>query len=499
VEIFDRLIDNAIKFTHARKRKDGCVTLRAWARNNELHLAVADNGVGFPTHARHQIFDLFSQYNRDQMEQQGSGSGLAIVRGLVELHHGRIETVSREGVGSQFTVVLPVYSEAQSPIKSDAQPLRRATVLLVEDDHFLLEGLRELLDISEDKYKFHVLLAENGQVALEILHQNQPDLIISDIMMPVMDGYELLTQVRKNQDWLHIPLIFLSAKGERQDVHHGRRQGAEQYITKPYDSDEMLKLVITQLDRHFQMQGVINQSFEELKRGILSMLQPDFKMPLDSVTDYSEQLAVAVSLHKAKTDADLRSSLQGLQTASGRLTRLVEDFITLAELKTGETDASYAKRAAPLSADGLLYEISYADWLHQNQLNVCSKEETAAPLVYGDEQALGQLLRRLVETAFFLRSRLDSGEIHLERSTASSQLCLSVVLTGGGFTAEEAEQVDRLFAGDEQAVLQAVGYGPGLTIAKGIADLHNGSLQLENQPEHSCKFIFCLPIYIPES
>jgi two-component system, sensor histidine kinase and response regulator len=497
LEIFDRLIDNAIKFTHSRKRNDGWVALRAWPRNGELCLAVADNGVGFPPHARRQIFDLFSQYNRDQMEQQGSGSGLAIVHGLVELHHGRIEVMSREGVGSQFTVVLPAYDSDHGLAKSDTPPPRRATILLVEDDRFLLEGLRELLEIGEERYTFRALPAVNGQEALEMLQQHQPDLIISDIMMPVMDGYELLSRVRQNPAWLHIPFIFLSAKGERQDIHYGRRQGAEQYITKPYDSDELLKMVTTQLDRHFQVQGVMNQGFEELKRSILTLLQPDFKMPLDSVTDYSQQ--IAISLQTAQTDADLRDSLQGLQTASSRLSRLVEDFITLAELKTGETRASYQMRAAPVSADALLYEISYADWSSRGELIVYSKPEGDSPLVYGDERALSQLLRRLVETAFFLHSKSTGQAVRLIRSVAGEELRLSVGLEGAAFTAEEAAQVENLFANDDQTALQAIGYGPNLTIAKGIAELHDGRLQLENEPGQSCKFTLCLPIYTPEN
>jgi two-component system, sensor histidine kinase and response regulator len=495
LEVFDRLIDNAIKFTYNRKRKDGRVTLRAWESGGEVYLAIVDNGVGFPEHARHQIFDLFSQYNREKMEQQGSGSGLAIVRGLVELHHSRIEVTSREGAGSQFTVVLPVHKESHPTIDSELPP-QLATVLLVEDDQFLLEGLRELLEIEEDRFRFRVLSATNGREALTVLGDERPDLIISDVMMPVMDGYQLLAEVRKNQSWLHIPFIFLSAKGEQQDIHHGRRQGAEQYITKPYESDELLRLVYTQLDRYFQVQTVVNQDFEELKRGILALLQPGFKTPLDSVTDYSQQLAVRLQL--AQTDADLRDSLQGLQEASDRLTRLVEDFITLAELKTGEKGTAYENRAAPIAVDTLLYGICFTgneQWL---DLPLQVQLESDPPSIYGDEQALTQLLRRLVETVAMLWSREKKGVVYLTAVGQPDWLKLIVSLDGAAFTAAEAEQVIGLFADDDRAALQAIEYGPALTIAKGIAELHGGYLRLENEPDRYCKIALTLPIYVPE-
>jgi two-component system, sensor histidine kinase and response regulator len=488
LEIFDRLIDNAIKFTHARKRPDGQIALRAWASNGEIFLSVVDNGVGFPPHVRQQIFELFSQYNREQMEQQGSGSGLAIAQGLVELHHGRIQVRSRERMGSEFTVVLPVYDAAQRPL--DAPP-RLATVLLVEDDPFLLKGLYDLLEISEDRYKFRIITAIDGQDALNKLTEHQPDLIISDIMMPVVDGYELLARVRGNPAWTHIPFIFLSAKGQREEIHYGRRQGAEQYIVKPYDSEEMIDLVVSQLDRHFQVQSVRRQSFEELKRDILALLQPDFKMPLDSVTDYSQQLAV--NLQTARTDADLRNSLQGLQEASARLTRLVEDFITLAEIKTGETEVSYQMRAAPFAADALLYSVGYQDWPLWPEIPISIDLNGESAMIAGDEKAITQALDRLLATAAFLHERAGQGRVSLGLSVHPSEAALSVKLDDAAFTPDEAAEIAALFGGNDQTALHKVGYGPGLTIVKGIVDLHGGRVQLDNQPDCYARFTLILP------
>src|SRR5690606_35324415 len=136
------------------------------------------------------------QHNRPTLEQQGSGSGLAIARGVVELHNGRIVVESDEGLGSTFEVTLPAYQGDGDRPAMAATPRRPATILLVEDDRFLLAGLQELLEVFDGKYRLNVLTAQNGIMGLKMLEQHRPDLIISDVMMPVMDGYEFLHQVR---------------------------------------------------------------------------------------------------------------------------------------------------------------------------------------------------------------------------------------------------------------------------------------------------------------
>src|SRR5688572_521102 len=134
-----------------------------------------------------------------------------------------------------------------------------ATILLVEDDQSLLDGISDLLEVADMGYQVHALTASNGRAGLARIAEETPDLIISDIMMPLMDGFEFLAEVRKNPAWIHIPFIFLTARGEKRDIQEGRSSGAELYITKPFDNDELLQLVKGQLDRTFQLQFVRQQ------------------------------------------------------------------------------------------------------------------------------------------------------------------------------------------------------------------------------------------------
>lgn len=497
-EILDRLIDNAIKFSSTKLTREPKVMISAGRMGDDVYFSVKDNGIGFPAHVHSQLFDLFYQYNREQMEQQGSGSGLTVVKGLVELHDGRIEIDSAIGEGSKFTVYLPIHE----PEKVGKNNLRRyhisakrsATILLVEDEKFLLEGLRELLEIFECDYDLRVLTAANGVEGLKVLEHHKPDLIVTDIMMPRMGGYELLAQVRENPTLVHIPVIFLTAKGERQDVIRGRTSGAEEYIVKPYDSDELLELVIKQLDRYFQVQGAIRQDFDELKRGILDLLQPDFRNPLASVSDYSQKLAT--SLEKVQTEREMRDSLKGLQAASRKITRLVEDFIFLAEIRTGEATGSFYLSSRPANASLLLLEASdlIRSRAERQGIKIECDLSMELPQARIDYDRLKTGIQRLLILLIDYCTLYQRGSMLVKSSAEDEQVNLSLGIHGIGFTNDKFEQINSLFSQIDIKGTEFSEYEPDLVVAKGIIDLHNGMIRIENEPGQSARFIISLPV-----
>jgi two-component system, sensor histidine kinase and response regulator len=491
---FERLVDNAVKFTRAGRLPEGEVVLSAGAEGCDVCLTIADNGIGFPDYVSDTIFEPFYQYNREQMEQQGSGSGLTIVKGVVELHGGRVLVESEEGRGSVFTVALPAHRVKETrPLNLSRQEHKQATILVVEDDPNLLDGLRELLEIDKSPYTFRTLTASNGFDGLRLLEEHQPDLIISDIMMPHMDGYQFLERVRQNPAWLQIPFIFLTARGERQDIHRGRRSGAEQYITKPYDSDSLLDLIVTQLNRHFQVQGVVAQDFDALKRTILELLQPSIWMPLNTVTDYSHKLAS--SLDSAQTEEELKESLHGLKAASQWLTKVVEDFITLAELKTGEALVTFRMRARPLDLPSLLYQAMSIREIERQSAHVdlhIDLEKKLAP-VLGDDEALLDVIERLLLVAFTLVKNAEHGRISLSAVEQNEQVVVTIRMEPDCFEATEFNAMVALFHNNDAVALELGDAGPSLAIVKGIVDLHEGWVTVENRAGAGCQFRLVLP------
>ena len=236
--IVNNLLSNAFKYTESGQS----ITVTLKEENNWLVLQVSDTGIGIPINKQGKIFERFYQI---ESEHVGSGIGLSLVQRLVELHHGRIELDSEEGKGSTFSVYLPqdintyksselasndtlneesqVYSTNSKEMyfidtekveneTIEAGDKKRGTILIVEDNneirHYLSSGLAEL---------FNTLEAGNGEEALEKLKDNEVDIIVTDVMMPVMDGIKLCKNVKQNIRTCHIPVIILSAKSEVKD------------------------------------------------------------------------------------------------------------------------------------------------------------------------------------------------------------------------------------------------------------------------------------------
>ena len=254
--IVNNLLSNAFKYTEEGES----ITVKLYQEASDLVLQVTDTGIGIPKEKQEKIFERFYQV---ESGREGSGIGLSLVQRLVELHHGRIELESEPGKGSTFSIYLPqdksvysreellggeenadnqrVYStnahdvyigdeeEADTESEEDENTNKRGTLLVVEDNkelrQYLVNGLSGL---------FNMLEAENGQKALDILKEKEVDLIVTDVMMPVMDGAKLCKLVKQNLRTCHIPIYMLSAKADIKYQLEGLQVGADDYIAKPF-------------------------------------------------------------------------------------------------------------------------------------------------------------------------------------------------------------------------------------------------------------------------
>ena len=258
--ILNNLLSNAFKYTN----EGGSITVTLEKQGNELLLSVQDTGCGIPSDKQEKIFERFYQVNNASMS---SGIGLSVVKKLVDMHHGRIELKSEEGIGSTFSVFLPGDESAYTPeeISKDGMPKdnkklsanmlpmfldqdleepsvmeetdekvandgkEKKNILIVEDDleilHYLTDELGEIYNVWE---------AGHGGEALEIVKEQEIDLVLTDIMMPVMDGLQLCRQIKQNARTCHIPVIILSAKADLDEQLEGLQTGADDYISKPF-------------------------------------------------------------------------------------------------------------------------------------------------------------------------------------------------------------------------------------------------------------------------
>ena len=247
--ILTNFLSNALKFTS----KKGQIYLKIERQNEQLLISLQDTGVGIPPNDLNRIFERFHQVKHPTY-YEGTGIGLALCKELAILHKGKVWAESILGQGSTFYLLLP-YVETQiegiqtvqeiEPIASKEIPListkatQTATILVVEDNADLRQYMHLLL--SE---KYQIITAENGQAALEILDKKEqnalPDLIITDLMMPVMDGKEFLQQIKSTDSLRAIPVIVLTAQVAMAIKIDTLRIGIDDYLTKPFIEKELL-------------------------------------------------------------------------------------------------------------------------------------------------------------------------------------------------------------------------------------------------------------------
>ena len=256
-KIIYNLLSNAAKYTDA-----GSVSINVRTSRNydHIYIKVSDTGCGIPQEKRKELFKRFYDGEYRRHKTFGTGLGLALTRDLVYLHNGTIEYESEEGKGTTFTVGLPITKEAFQPEQVDESHLIDISVpqhaiidistvtpninkeptmddfeedtykiLLVEDNPDLLMLMRHLLMTH-----YRVFVAQNGREALDIVYKTDLDLIVSDVMMPEMDGLELTQTLKEDDNYKHLPIILLTAKTQEEDQEEALRIGADEYLTKPF-------------------------------------------------------------------------------------------------------------------------------------------------------------------------------------------------------------------------------------------------------------------------
>ena len=257
--ILSNLLSNALKFTSPGGRvKVSASVIKNENEADTFKLVITDTGPGIPEKDLPYIFDRFYRIeDRSSQRQPGTGLGLSITSALVNLLEGNISVESKPGKGSSFTITLPIHqyanlqgiqeihksqnqfshlfmpSEAEQK-KSDCTDPEKELILIVEDNEDVIHLLVELLD---DEY--NSITAKNGREGFQKASEYIPDIILSDIMMPEMDGIELLQRLKKNFVTSHIPVVLLTAKSDISSRLEGLEHGADAYISKPFDKDEL--------------------------------------------------------------------------------------------------------------------------------------------------------------------------------------------------------------------------------------------------------------------
>jgi DNA-binding response OmpR family regulator len=292
-KIVHNLLSNAFKFT---SRSGEVILYLKTEENRWAQLAVKDTGTGIPAEEQDKVFDRFYQVDNSQTRtHEGSGLGMALAKELAELHHGRITVESKEGKGTTFTVWLPLGKallskeeikdtmEVKSPerifvdqeipkeiskaeVEEKAIPAaasnKNPLILVVEDNADMRQYICSTLG-----GQYQIREAKNGKEGIISAREWMPDLIISDIMMPEMDGFRVCERIKTHELTSHIPVILLTAKADRQSKLTGLETGADDYLAKPFDAAELQLIVRNHIEERRKMR-------ERSSRGMI--LEPKY-------------------------------------------------------------------------------------------------------------------------------------------------------------------------------------------------------------------------------
>ena len=262
--VLSNLLMNALKFSSSNT----VITLSSQLREDKVYVSVADQGIGL---GNLDITKLFTRYYQGNHEKSGSGIGLSFAKVLIERHGGTIGAMNNADGGATFFFELPLDTanddpsneenqyDTWQPVETPSEPAAFSTgnysVIIVEDKKELSSFLKESL---QESFK-NVYVAANREEALEIISQKHPDIIVSDIMMPKMNGYELCKKIKEDIATSHIPVVLLTARGDLDSTTMGYKLGADAYLAKPFDMELLLAVITNQLKNR----EAIRQKYKE--------------------------------------------------------------------------------------------------------------------------------------------------------------------------------------------------------------------------------------------
>lgn len=349
-------------------------------------------------------------------------------------------------------------------------------ILVVEDEEIVRSNIAEILKAEG----FEIAEAENGVQAIKELSRFYPDLIISDIMMPGMDGFELVNYIQNNPLTSSIPIILLTARAESTDIRRGMQFGADDYITKPFKANDLVGAVRTRLMKHENY----NKKFEELKSNISMYIPHEFRTPLVSILGFAD--LIINSLDDLDKE-EIKQMAVKVKSAGLRLYERVEKFLYFAELELIKTVSIPEEK------------FSVNDAFVSNLITMKFKGKIPSTLSYKIETAnlnisedyFARIVIELFDNA--IKFTQENKQINVSGEKIKDEYIFSVEDNGIGMKEHQIKQI-AAFTQFNREEFQQEGNGLGLAIVTNILKLFGGRMEIKSKPAEGCKVSVFIPI-----
>lgn len=355
-------------------------------------------------------------------------------------------------------------------------------ILVVEDEINVRENISEIL-LS---FEYEVLSAKDGKDALGKLNSFQPDLIVSDIMMPVMDGYTFYNECRNNPKLEDVPFIFLTAKSQIKDIRTGMAFGVEDYITKPFRANDLLNSIAVRIDKKEKSRSKL----DKIKNNIAKYVPHELRTPLISILGFSDLI---LSDGETLSREEIIDMVSRISRAGKRLHSLVEKFIIFSDLQLRLYDVNELKRIRSSVTRDFHNCVELIVSEKSNQFN--RKKDVELNLepadIQGDSFYTETIVREIIENA--LKFSDPGTAIKISGRSADGFYKLSVIDRGYGFAKNVIDQIDS-FTQFNKSDLQQTGLGLGLQLSKKIAVLLDGKIEIFSDGRDDTEVLISLPL-----
>ncbi|GAB5426385.1 MAG: response regulator [Crocinitomicaceae bacterium] len=360
-------------------------------------------------------------------------------------------------------------------------------ILIIEDETDIRETIVDTLEFA----KYNVQSAPNGAEGIEKAQTFQPDLILCDVMMSGISGYEVLKELRQKPTTFEISFIFLTAKVAKEDRRKGMAMGADDYLAKPFTSSEVIEAVQTRLDRHTRLKKYNSQQMQSLREYINRTLPHELRTPLTGILGYLYLLEDSVQDMDMST---IQSMLGTIKNSSERLGALVENFISFSQLQVTRSNSELREKLR--NSDNfqnfelIIHEsIEKEAYRFKRMEDVQIRVEAAPVRIFRDHA--GKLIRAIVSNAFKFSAQGTAIEI-IGQVVGDSYL-LTIANQGRGMS---HEQIDNIQAQTqfEREEYEQQGAGMGLATAQIVLEIYEGEMIIESEQGAKTSVLIRLPL-----
>jgi signal transduction histidine kinase len=359
-------------------------------------------------------------------------------------------------------------------------------LLIIEDDKEIRDNIVMILNFSN----YSTISAENGLEGLILARKHIPALIISDIMMPGIDGYTLLIELQKDTETAGIPFLFLSAKSNRDSIREGMNLGADDFISKPFDIDELLNAVETRLEKKKRRESHLIQKIENLQTNLKRALPHEIRTPLNTILGFSDFLMNNIDVI---LKPEILEMLQNIKDAGKRLQRIFENYLLLTNLEIiskSLREKIVLRKSILQLADRYINDLVYQKAYDNDRQEDIQLDLTEAD-IYISEDHFRKIIEELMDNAIKFSS--PNTPLKIKSTIDDKHYFISFTDYGRGLSVEQIKNVDANIQ-FERNIYEQQGTGHGLAIVKKILEIYEGHFAIISDPNIYTTVKICLPI-----